>query len=224
MVPDTFRNHIESVPEELLNRKEFDIIKICYSEESDGYPPAIDIVLRMRFWEEYNRAQADERNIVVKNIFHEVCTHPTFYRIIANPKRLAYILTEPLQDSFQSKSILGMSWKKMRSIMLAEPGVNNKTGLTDTKLLDTQLKLFQYLDQRENGMLIQRIKQETTNTNVNVDANKAIEQVNTEEEVRRILEAVKDRLAILPTPPEPKLVLPVEQSHRDAGRKEPHDA
>lgn len=156
----------------------------------------------------------------MSKIFEGVCSDFTFYTAIKNPKRLAYIITEPVRDKANAGYILDIGWKKMQELASMEIPVNHKTGMPDAKILDLKLKLFQYLDQRENGTLVQRIKQETTNLNVDISPGKSQVPTNSEEEVRGLIHQLRQNLAQIPIPPEPKLVLPTEMSHRDAGKKE----
>ena len=60
LVSENLRLRIAEIPDEFLNRKEHEIINLCYSDEPDGRPGAIDSVLRRNFWDEYNRVLADE--------------------------------------------------------------------------------------------------------------------------------------------------------------------
>lgn len=189
-------------------------------------------MLRQKFWEEYARAQEHGDHMILKRVYEGVTVLSNWQRIVANPRRLAYILTEPLRDQHEKKSLLSLGWHKIRSIMFAEPGINNKTGLTDTKLMDTQIKIWQFLYEYEHGKSVQKIQQENKNTNLNVEINgdKAITAANTEEEMKKLLADIKARLAEVPMPPEPKiaisactepkLVLPMEQAHRDAKKAE----
>jgi len=225
LVSENLRLRIAEIPDEFLNRKEHEIINLCYSDEPDGRPGAIDSVLRRNFWDEYNRVLADELPaMLMKNIYQETCSLQTFNRILHDYKRLAYIITEPHRDKVKSQYALDCVWEKIIKLAKMDPEISTKTGLPDSKVWDLQLKLFQFLEQQKHGSLIHRIKQETTNLNVEVDGNKVIAQANTEEEVRKILEQVKARLSILPTPPqpqiEPRLVLPTEIAHRDAKKAE----
>lgn len=240
LVSDKFRESISKIPPELLNRTQDDIIKLAYDDYPDLQPPGSDIILRRALWDEYNRAIASGSQMVMSNIYRDTMQVSQFYELLRlHPKRLAFLLTQPQSDKNNSRAILELSWKQMRKIMLAEPEIDKKTGLPDSSALDRKLKLFIYLDQRENGLPIQRIHQKTTSTNTNlnvgIDANptvKGLSPAASEDEVNRLLEEVKQRLLSTPSAPvpmiaksdcktiEPKLVLPVESSYRDAKKAE----
>ncbi len=181
----------------------------------------MDSVIRRNFWDEYNRVQADELDAInLTNVFRETCSKETFYKLVRDPRRLAYMLTEPHRDKVKSQYALDCVWDKIIALAKRDPEVNTKTGLPDSKVWDLQLKLFQFLEQQKHGSLIQRIKQETTNVNVAMDG-KDLQKFRSVEEVdRRLAELEAQLQKPIAIASEPRLVLPIEQAHRDAKKAE----
>jgi len=89
---------------------------------------------------------------------------------------------------------------------------NAKTGLPDAQLLTVKQKIYEYVDQRMHGSIIQRQQIDQRSLNVNVDATP--EQVSATpesmDELDKKIKALELELAQAPSLPPPVEVLPVE--------------
>lgn len=175
----------------------------------------LDLSLRRNFWVKYSVAVAEQIPITNESLYNGVCAEPTFYNLLKNPARIAFITTEPRTEKEKADHLLHLAWKRIRDILEATPGVNNKTGLKDAKLPELQTKIFQYLDQRQNGKLIERhqhhIKQETIQTNI--DGGK-LESHLTPQEVDKRLRELDEKLALPPAQAIPDILDTVSHNER----------
>lgn len=114
------------------------------------------IDLRKSFWVVYSIALHEKKPIFPPSIYRGVCSKDYYFEICKIPRNVAFITTENKDDRRRAQKLLRIGWTRMRNILESR----------DPKLADLQAKVFQYLDQRQNGKLIERhqhlIKQETT--------------------------------------------------------------
>lgn len=175
LVPDRFSQAIQQIPEELLNQTEDFVVEKAYG--SWGNIPELDVDLRRNFWQLYNVAILTEDSIPAGKLYTGICSMNYFYTLLKEPGRVAFLITEPAKDKVKAKHLLFLSWPRMRKILMMDPAINSKTGQPDMKLMSLQFELFRYLDERENGMAIQKHQYDINqkNLNVNVSAEQAKE-------------------------------------------------
>lgn len=195
MVPDEFAKALAAIPEDYIRQSEYEIIKKAYGS-SDEIPP-VDAMLRRNFWIAYDNAIDAGKKIMLKTVISGACSYDYLTDLRKNYKRLAYIIKEPAKEAALTNNLLRLGWTRMSEIMKARPGVDNKTGLKDTKLSDLQFKIWQYTHQRIYGPTIQKhqhdIKQQTLQ--VNVDGSKALSPDATPQDIDEKLKELEHKAA-----------------------------
>jgi hypothetical protein len=145
---------------ELLDLDERDLLKALGNE--CALPSQTDNKLRLRFWDEYDRAQADGRTMNFNNITAGVCRREYFDRkYLLSPKKVAWLLCRPLGYKAALEETLNFSTMRMRQILELEP-VDPVTKKFDSKLAGIQLKIHAMVETRIKGAVAQK------NLNLNV--------------------------------------------------------
>lgn len=175
LVPPRFKEAIDLIPENLLNKSENEIVEAVYGSWDNVID--LDVDVRRSFWKRYNIAIASEQPMSAVSIYSGACSENYFYQLLKDPKRVAFIITEPANDKVKSQYLLFLSWPKIRKILTADPAINPRTGQPDSKLMALQFEVFKYLNDRENGLAIQKHQYDINqkNLNVNVTAEQAKE-------------------------------------------------
>lgn len=164
IVSDRLKASILRVPDEYLNQDPDDLLRML---KKSGYrPSATDNRLRLSFWREYERAQDLQAQIVISNVHGNFISRQYFYFGFAtNPKRLAWMLTPPLDYALSMEEALLHGVDRIREIL--DMPLYNKAGAPDPKVAGVIIEAVKVLDTRVKGAVIQKIAQ--TNLHVNVD-------------------------------------------------------
>lgn len=187
MVTESMKQAIQSVPEQYLGLDS----TVYEAEIADHKLTQTDRRLRMAFWLEYERARRKGVTMSASRIWEPSCTDEHFYKAIKNPMKMGYYLIPPVSYSLACKDLLDRSIGVLGKI-LDEVARCKKI---DSRMADIALKIFNQLDARVNGAVVQRVEQK--NLNLNVDTNK----------MELTLEDVKKKLAELEHKgPEPKVI------------------
>lgn len=168
LVPPRVKEEILKIPKDLLLLPETKLISRIYE---DAIPDDLDYQLRLSFWDEYESRFKKCEEMRVNKIIEGVCSLATFYQnVITNHGRLLFIITQPSVVNNRLKYAFHLSMSEMIKLLKAPTPINSKTGVPDGKILDTKYKIFEYLDQRLHGSIIQRQSIEQKSLNINVDA------------------------------------------------------
>ena len=215
LFPEKMGESAQAVPEELLSLSEEDLVKKVYGDW-DNIPP-IDVELRRNFWVKYPLAIASEEKMSANSLHKGICSRDGFYRVINDPMRTAFILTEPANEKVKAQHLLFLGWRKMKKIMESKPGTDNKTGLSDTKLMDLQFKIFCYLDQRENGSIVQRqeINQKTLQVNMNAEQAKELHTHLTPQQIDEKLAALEERASLPAANSQPEILDTISHAEKE---------
>lgn len=152
-LPEKIVNAIKNIPEPYLN---------CDVEKLDvGY---IDKLLRISFWAELENSEKHNRKFKTELIYKGICEHPTFYGILKNPKRLAFIIRPVDNHDIESKSLFLDGLKRYREIMAAP--LYDKNGNFLSATANTIIKAVESLDQRLHGSPLQRIQKQSVHLNL----------------------------------------------------------
>lgn len=160
-------------------------------------PGPIDNRLRLAFWNEYNRAQADMDTMRGVNIYSGICTHQHFTeRYLKCPEKVAWLMCPPTSYEVALEEALQFGIDQLRDI-LALP-VKDKKGKVNTSLASLKERIIARLDERKHGATVQRSINVSVQKNASDD--KKIQEIlltnNMDEIQRRIRDLDKrDRLA-----------------------------
>lgn len=122
--------------------------------------------LRVRFWDEYERAQANsQKKFRMENVYAGVCTHGYFFeRYLKSNERVAWLLTPPASYVVRAEEALGFGLERMRDIL--ELPIEGDDGKINVKLAELQAKIVAMLDIRVKGAVVQRVENKNMNLNV----------------------------------------------------------
>lgn len=184
LLPNNMQEQIFSAHKahpELFGLDEDSLAKAIAGERGPG---PLTNALRMKFWYEYDEAQAEHRKMRVKNIYSGVCEVSAFLKAMADPEKVAWVLTRPAAYDLAMQEMHQFSLAKMRKI-LETPLIQH--GKYNSNVAKDQIKVFELLDLRIKGSVIQK----TMNLHASVTPVKgagATDSTNKEELERRIRE------------------------------------
>lgn len=184
IVPQSMRNALELIDPRWMNYKEETVTKKADPSDRDEN-------FRLAFWTEYNICKDMDKDFSMQRVMAGSCS-PYYYKnvILKNPRLLAYIVYPPTDYMSFMRNMLYKGQQRMRDIMKVsavqhvehkdEKGkVTHTETKVDMKLANLQLKTFALLDNRVKGAIVQRVKVEQKNLNVNFDGSKMIDAIPT---------------------------------------------
>lgn len=120
--------------------------------------------VRIALWQEFESAHLNNRTIRSKQLYAGVCSENTFYALINNPIRLAFILTAPSDYVVTLKEAHDAGLNKLRELFQAR--VVDEEGYMNPKVAEILIKAFAILDSRLKGAVVQRVDQRVLTANV----------------------------------------------------------
>jgi len=192
VVPDSFRNALETIDPRWMSHKEETVTR-------NADPNDMDENFRLSFWTEYNTSKDLQKKFSMERVMSGVCS-PFYYKhtILKKPRLMAYIAYPPTNYLLFMKNMLYKGQHRMKEIMSVsaisqvpvmdrvtkEQAVDKNGDLVtkteiDIKLANMQLKTFALIDNRVKGAIVQKVKIENKNLNVNVDANQILDAAPT---------------------------------------------
>jgi hypothetical protein len=125
--------------------------------QKDIPPTPTDNRLRLSFWNEYERAQANQEKMNITTVFAGICTRAYFYgRYLKRPEKAAWLVCPPASYEVVAKEALTFGLEQLREI-LSLP-IKDAQGRVNVKLGELQAKIVAMLDQRLKGGITQTIK------------------------------------------------------------------
>lgn len=113
--------------------------------------------LRLRFWDEYARAQDRSQLLRKDEVCRGVCSSDFFNRMVeTDPLMIAWMILPPSNYVSTMEELLYRGLDRMREV-LDLPFLDRKTGKPDTKLISEVVKIVHLLDQRVKGAIIQKV-------------------------------------------------------------------
>lgn len=170
------RSLINIVPEELrgaMLRVKHAHEKYFLLEERDLWkitkPTEVSSILKLSFWDEYNRAQDAGSRMKISNIIRGACSRDFFYtNVMHNDKQFSWIITPPKDYMLNMRALHEKGVSKLNDV-LDLPLLDGK-GQPNVRLIGEVFKITQYLDQRIKGAIVQRFAIQQQNVNMNVAA------------------------------------------------------
>lgn len=215
MVSSKFREKIESLPNELIDRPEHEILSEIRKHIPEWTPSELDFGIRLNFWREYTYAQQNNYQMRVSDIHKGVCSDRYFFKAMEDKFRLAYILCEFPDEAQKRKLGLSLLWNEMLKIIKMEVPINQRTGAPDSKILSIKTDLFKFLYAYQHGQPVQKIQQETKNLNYNIESQATLPA--SMEDIDKKIKALEAQTQNVLSP-QVQSLLPVEAVAREAGR------
>lgn len=133
-----------------------DDITLMKRLKADGHMPnAVDNRIRIRFWEEYDRAQSESRPMRIGEVLAGVCTRPFFYQTyLKRPDKVAWLMAPPSSYIAKMHEALDFGLDQLRDI-LEQPHVMSN-GKVDSRLAELKAKIVAMMDIRVKGAITQK--------------------------------------------------------------------
>ena len=158
-LPDIFRQAVDDIPPEILA---IPTEKLNVRE--------IDQFLRRNFWDEYDRALAENRNMNLSNVYRGVTSRQNFYKAVReNHERLAFIVRIPISYENQMKQGLEIGINRLLNEVLTMP-IKNHKGYYDQDAVKNLMKAIEFCDARVKGAIVQRIEKKSVNVHAHTHA------------------------------------------------------
>lgn len=208
MVPEEIAKRLKEVHEaspEYFDKDEQELYS--FLRHNKATPTATDNRLRLKFWYEYDRAKEAQSKLNVTNVISNVCSRELFYaHYLKRPTKVAWLLCPPTNYSHKISEALEFGLEQMRDILASPHVITDKDGNQigiDHKLASLKLQVFKVLDDRKNGMAVQKVEKKSAHIHAVIPPNdrKLIGQMaqeHTEEDLLKKLEEAKrkERLAL----------------------------
>lgn len=171
LVPATFGEKLRTIPKELLEMSPEELKKVVK-------PGEILEALRMSFWLEYTKVIMQGKRVMnLRNVYGGICTEEYFLmQLPRSPALLAWVLTPPKNYLTSIQSLLHFSLSRLYELLNIP--FTRESGAFDSSAARVVIKIYEMLDQRLHGGIVQRV--ESKNLNVNVVTNENMEQLETE--------------------------------------------
>lgn len=119
-------------------------------------PDPVEARIRLRFWDEYARAQDKGRRLFLADCIRGICSNDYWkYNIHGRPEKIAWIITPPVDYITNMQELLYLGLEEFREI-LTLPIVNDM-GKADSRLIAQKVKIVELLDARVKGAVVQKI-------------------------------------------------------------------
>lgn len=134
-------------------------------------PNPTDSRMRLAFWNEFNLAQETGSPMRMSSVHAGICTRQFFEWYITQTPNLAWLLCPPSSYIVALEELVNRSQNKLSEILEAD--VIGEDGKVDVKLGELVLKIHLAAEARLKGSVLERKKivSETTNKNLNLNAN-----------------------------------------------------
>lgn len=157
LLPERVRTLVEEayfLKPELFIEDEKDLFRKLTQDNKQ--PTPTDHRLRMKFWNEYDYAQAyGKASIEMNRVVAGVCTVEYFYnKYMTSPSKVAWLLCPPTQYMVKAEEALSFGIDQLRDI-LDQPHING--GKIDMKLAELKLKIVALLEPRVQGAVAQKV-------------------------------------------------------------------
>ncbi len=159
--------------------------RLAQKLRKDAAPPTpADHRVRMKFWNEYDRAMArGETKLVMVNVLAGVCTQDMFYKFyLKQPQKVAWLMCPPTGYMIKAEEALEFGMGQLRDV-LEQPHVIN--GKVDTRLANLKAKIVQMLEARVLGAVVQK----TMNLNV---SSKQVDTATAEDTMESLQRQLKE--------------------------------
>ena len=124
-------------------------------------PDAFLCRIRLAFWDEYNRAIDKRQKMRIQILVKGVCSYDYFYKVILKePRKLAWVVTPPLDHMYQQREILESLAHQVRQIARARVYVKDKeTGKRklDVRVAQLVLQAYDKMHDKVYGASVQRV-------------------------------------------------------------------
>lgn len=230
LVPDAVQHAIYQIPYEWFELEESAVVIKAFGK--DGNIPDVDAIYRLNFWEAYSEKFEKAKHISYRDIVGSSSTGYLKTSILTDPARTLFLITEPTKIKSATRFVHHLALKNMIETLKMPILHNSRTGLPDAQLIAVKQKIFEYIDQRMHGSIIQRQQISSTSQNLNVNVEAAKEDIAKLQELNNLevidarikeLEAelesapavLPPAIEVIPDMDKVKTVLPASLDHKE---------
>jgi hypothetical protein len=181
-------------------------------------PNVTDNRLRLKFWDEYDRAQHENTKMNMTNVYAGVCSREYFSSCyLASPEKVCWLILPPASYVVKMEEALAFGIEQMRDI-LDEPNFFWDKGRkkVNVKLLELKAKIVHMLDNRVKGAVPQQIEQRSMNVNVSSKDVSQLAMMGTMEEIERRLQTLRAADRANPPPKDVEAIVePAKESESE---------
>lgn len=202
LAPECVKRAMMELPEDFKNKAEEDLRDMYKTFSKQRFTPT-DNQLRLSFWLEYERVQSEMLPMMsLSHILRGIMAKDYFVNYYLKiPHRVAFLTTPPKSYTVRLNEMLDVGLDRIRAVLDVDAVTTDSRGKTvvNTKLLELQFKITNYIDMRQNGAIAQRVQIEQKNLNVNMkgdakDIMNAIEGRNMADLDRKLADLRKKQL------------------------------
>jgi hypothetical protein len=201
LVTPEVREQIMGLPDKHLDQSEEELEKMI------GAPSESVQMLRIMFWNEYDRAMDMNTSMDMTRVYTGVMTRQGFYHNIKDQSCMAWIITPPKEYDAQLDALIYKGLKRCNDVF--ELPLVTAGGYVDPKVGDLIVKTLMFLDMRKKGGFIHRSMQLTHNVNESLDRAKSLNEATPPNAL-----AIDEQILEL----EKKLMEPVKITQLDPGQ------
>ena len=162
--------------------------------KEEGYPPTdTDRQLRCSFWNEYDRAQDDNRMMDSGALYRGICLEQYLYEYLKHARKVAWLVCYPSNREALLDDGHRIGLQRMLEIL--EVPLFDSKGAFNSKVAELQAKVFLMLDQRKHGAFTQKVENRSLNLNLSA-TEKSIgkfSELNSMEEIEKRLADLRKR-------------------------------
>lgn len=166
LLPSALKQKVDSVEESLFFLEEDELTQRAFFRDQ---PDVKSNRIRISFWREYDSCIGLKRPTIDVNQAVKGLGGPlAFYKQwCASEARVAWLLKTPLDYELQISDLHQAGLRQLEALMQLKPV--NPDGSLNKAVAELQFKIYQSLDARIKGAVVQRIDQRTLNVNTNVN-------------------------------------------------------
>lgn len=205
-LPFWFTKRADETPERIWEMPFKELNEAAYNilEDSCGKGQATTRI-RAAFWQELERSTQSREAFQFFNILGAVCSPAYFKRLCEERRELvAWLLTPPNSYKNRLLELTLLGEERMMEILQAQ--AVRPDGKVDARLAQVQVKLWEILQDRLYGGVVQR--QENKNVNVDINAKSpqgqalvgSVDKNLTVEEIQKRIAGIKERVEQLTSP------------------------
>lgn len=128
-------------------------------------PSATDNQIRLKFWLEYDSAQANMKFMEMSSVYAGICSRQYFYgTFLARAEKVAWMLQPPVDYVTKLEEGLDFGLSQLRDILEHSHVMSN--GRVDSRLGELKAKIVAMFDLRLKGAVTQKVEHKNMNLNI----------------------------------------------------------
>lgn len=177
LLPTSLQRHVNELPDSYWEMCEEDLRKEMTRKHRYQESFSVYHRIKISFWNEYDLAVTENRRMLAKNIF-EGCTTQQFYHglISSCPAFVVWMVTRSPVHKLKLAELGELSDERMLNILSVNPIYTYQdVEKVDSKLATVQVKLYEIIQNRIHGSVVERQEVHSKNFNMNLNQSQALQ-------------------------------------------------